>query len=39
VEVLGYDGAVNWSVDGSGLKVSAPGVSSDFPVTLRIRVK
>ncbi|MCR5426044.1 MAG: alpha-L-fucosidase [Lachnospiraceae bacterium] len=39
VEILGYDGAVNWSVDKSALKVSAPGVSSDFPVTLRIRVK
>lgn len=39
VEVLGYAGEVKWSTSGNGLAVSAPGVASEYPVTIAISVK
>ena len=36
VRVLGYDGAAAWYVDAEGLHVSAPGMRSEWPVTLEI---
>jgi alpha-L-fucosidase len=39
VDVLGYDGNVDWSVDGEGLHVSAPGVQSAFPVVVRVKIR
>lgn len=36
VEILGYDGAVKWQVQEDGLAVEAPGLSSEYPVTLKI---
>lgn len=38
VDVLGFDGKVDWSVDDEGLHVTAPEVESEFPVVLRVRV-
>jgi alpha-L-fucosidase len=39
VDVLGFDGPMEWHVDGEGLHVSAPCVSSDFPVVVRVKIK
>jgi alpha-L-fucosidase len=39
VDVLGFTGTVEWSVDGDGLHVSAPGINSDFPVVVRVKIK
>lgn len=40
VEILGFAGAVKeWHTDGGGLHVSAPGVSSQFPVTVKVSVQ
>ena len=36
VRVLGYDGTAAWRVDAEGLHVDAPGMRSDWPVTLEI---
>ena len=36
VRVLGYDGTAAWRVDAEGLHVDAPGLKSDWPVTLEI---
>ena len=38
VEILGYQGKVNWNVNEAGLWVMAQGIKSDFPVVLRIAV-
>ena len=37
VDILGYDGRLQWSVDGEGLHVTAPGIDSEFPVVVRVR--
>ena len=39
VEIPGYTGPLTWSVDGQGLRVDAPELTSDFPVVLRVRVR
>jgi alpha-L-fucosidase len=39
VDVLGFTGPVEWSVDGDGLHLSAPGVTGDFPVVVRVKIK
>jgi alpha-L-fucosidase len=39
VDVLGFTGPVEWSVDGDGLHLSAPGVKSGFPVVVRVKIK
>ena len=36
VRVLGYDGTATWHVDAEGLHVDAPGMRSEWPVTLEI---
>ena len=36
VDILGYDGKLQWSVDGEGLHVTAPGINSRFPVIVRV---
>ena len=36
VRVLGYDAPVAWRQDEAGLYVSAPGLSSPWPVVLEI---
>jgi alpha-L-fucosidase len=38
-DVLGFSGKTEWSVDKSGLHVSAPGLSSEFPVVIRVKIK
>lgn len=38
VSLLGYDGALTWKKDAEGLHVSAPGIRSDMPVTLKITI-
>jgi alpha-L-fucosidase len=35
VSILGYDGVLTWRQDAQGLHISAPGIHSDFPVTIR----
>ena len=37
VDILGYDVRLQWSVDGEGLHVTAPGIDSEFPVVVRVR--
>ena len=37
VDILGYDGRLQWSVDGEGLHVTAPGIDSEFLVVVRVR--
>jgi alpha-L-fucosidase len=39
VDVLGYDGKAKWFVTSDGLKVTAPDISSDYPVVVRIKIK
>ncbi|MCR5675761.1 MAG: alpha-L-fucosidase [Lachnospiraceae bacterium] len=39
VDVLGFDGRVEWHADEEALHVSAPGLKSDTPVTIRIRTR
>ncbi len=39
VDVLGYNGRIDWKVDEEALHVSAPGISSDHPVTIRVKVR
>ena len=39
VDILGYEGEVNWRTDKEGLWVKAKGIKSEFPVTLRISVE
>ena len=39
VRVLGYGGKVTWKKDAQGLHVSAPGISSGFPVVIRVAVE
>ena len=39
VDILGYEGKVDWRADKEGLHVHAPGIQSQYPVTLRIWVK
>lgn len=38
VKVLGYAGKVCWKTDREGLHVKAEGVTSDFPVVLRVEI-
>jgi alpha-L-fucosidase len=38
-DVLGFTGKTDWSVDKSGLHVSAPGLHSEFPVVVRVKIK
>lgn len=39
VEILGFpDAAVRWERSNEGLRVSVPGVHSDFPVTLKVTI-
>ena len=35
VSILGYDGPLTWQQDSEGLHISAPGLASDYPVTIR----
>jgi alpha-L-fucosidase len=35
VSILGYDGPLSWHQDQEGLHISAPGIASDYPVTIR----
>ena len=39
VKILGYDGAMTWHQDAEGLHVSAPGLSSQYPVTIRAELE
>jgi alpha-L-fucosidase len=39
VDVLGYDGKVEWKKDGEGLHVSALDIKSDYPVVIRVNIK
>ena len=39
VDILGYDGEIEWKKDGEGLAISAPGIASDMPVVIRIRLE
>lgn len=39
VTVLGYDGPCRWKQEDDALRVSAPGLKSDYPVTLRVRLR
>lgn len=36
VRILGYDGELTWRQDHEGLHISAPGIASDYPVTIRV---
>lgn len=36
VKILGFDGAVDWTHDETGLHVTAQGIKSDFPVTIKV---
>ena len=36
VRILGYEGELTWNVDGEGLHVFAPGISSDLPVVIEV---
>ncbi len=38
VSILGYDGALSWKKDAQGLHISAPGVQSDLPVTIKVTI-
>ncbi|MDR2547772.1 MAG: alpha-L-fucosidase [Lachnospiraceae bacterium] len=38
VEILGCDIQVEWYADKDGLHVTAPGISSDYPLTIKVRV-
>lgn len=38
VSVLGYEGEVSWKKDAQGLHVTAPGLASDLPVTIKVRL-
>lgn len=38
VSILGFDGSVDWHQDPEGLHISAPGIHSDFPVTIRVEL-
>ncbi len=38
VSILGYDGQLTWHQDTEGLHVSAPGIASDYPVTIRVDI-
>lgn len=38
VDILGYDAPVEWKKDAQGLHVNAPGIQSDMPVVLRVRI-
>ena len=35
VSILGYDGELTWHQDAQGLHISAPGIRSDYPVTIK----
>ena len=39
VKILGYDGEMTWHQDAEGLHVSAPGLSSQYPVTIRAELE
>jgi alpha-L-fucosidase len=39
VDVLGYEGNVEWSVCGDGLHVHAAGFKSEYPAVIRIDIK
>ena len=39
VDVLGYEGPVEWKADEEALHVAAPGIQSDAPVVIRVRVR
>lgn len=39
VTVLGYDGPCSWQQDADALRLSAPGLHSEYPVVLRVRLR
>jgi alpha-L-fucosidase len=39
VRILGYDGELTWRQDHEGLHISAPGIASDYPVTIRVDIQ
>lgn len=39
VDILGYVGEIEWKKDSEGLAISAPGIASDMPVVIRIRLE
>lgn len=38
IEILGYAGELSYAVDEEALHIKAPGIKSDFPVTVKIKV-
>ena len=39
VDILGFDGDMEWKVGAEGLVVQAKGIKSDFPVVIRVHVE
>lgn len=39
VDILGFDGDVEWKIGAEGLVVQAKGIKSDFPVVIRVHVE
>ncbi len=40
VEILGFEGAIkNWTKDGDGLHIETEGISSEFPVVIKVSVE
>ena len=39
VRILGYEGGLTWHQDTEGLHISAPGIRSNYPVTIRVDIR